>query len=64
MSDESFDVPHAVMNHLHVILGNLELIEDMLPDDRLVTDAREAAAEVNRLLRAMWPSGRASATLP
>ena len=59
MSDVRPECAHTVMNHLHVILGNLELIEDRLPNDRLVTDAREAAEEINKLLRSVWaPTSR------
>ena len=45
---------HEVMNHLHVILGNLELLQESMPGDLLVEDARNAAVEVNRLLRREW----------
>lgn len=57
MNDGRPECAHTVMNHLHVILGNLELIEDRLPNDRLVTDARAAASEINKLLRSAWGPG-------
>ena len=42
---------HDALNHLHVILGNLELLAEERPDELLLTDARDAAAELSRMLR-------------
>ena len=42
---------HDALNHLHVILGNLELLAEESPDELLLTDARDAAVELNRILR-------------
>jgi hypothetical protein len=42
---------HDALNHLHVILGNLELLAEERPDELLLTDARDAAAELSGLLR-------------
>lgn len=52
--DPQKQLAHTVLNHMHVILGNLELLEDERPDDRLLSDARAAAVEVHQLLRGLW----------
>lgn len=42
---------HDALNHLHVILGNLELLAEERPDELLLTDARDAAVELQKSLR-------------
>ena len=53
-SDPSAAIRHDIMNHVHVVVGNLELLGDLMPEERLVTDARDAAFQISRLLRQAW----------
>lgn len=45
---------HDALNQLHVIMGNLELLAEERPEEQLLTDARDAAIELHRLLRRTW----------
>jgi sensor histidine kinase regulating citrate/malate metabolism len=40
---------HEILNHVHVICGNLQMLAEEKPEDKFLQDAHHAAKELSRI---------------